>query len=281
MGRQAHAVSADVADDEAVERAAQEIESALGPIELWVNSAFTGAIAFFGDVRPEEYRRITDVTYMGFVNGTHAALKRMQPRNRGRVIQVGSALAFRGIPLQSAYCGAKHAIKGFTESVRVELKHQGCKVRLCDIQMPGVNTPQFDWVLHRGVDHHRMPVPPIYRPEVCARAVVHVAEHPRLTMWVGLPTALTILATGSRRRCWTGTWPRPTSRASSRPTMTRRGSSTTPGSRCTEPRSPRTAASTTRPTPAAPSCGLVNTAGCCGAGAAVGVGALAAAAGRK
>ncbi len=198
MGRQAHAVSADVADDEAVERAAQEIESALGPIELWVNSAFTGAIAFFGDVRPEEYRRITDVTYMGFVNGTHAALKRMQPRNRGRVIQVGSALAFRGIPLQSAYCGAKHAIKGFTESVRVELKHQGCKVRLCDIHMPGVNTPQFDWVLHRGVDHHRMPVPPIYRPEVCARAIVHVAEHPRRTMWVGLPTALTIL--GNRVR---------------------------------------------------------------------------------
>jgi hypothetical protein len=130
---------------------------------------------------------------MGFVNGTRAALKRMQPRNRGTVIQVGSALAFRGIPLQSAYCGAKHAIKGFTESVRVELKHQGSKVRLCDVHMPGVNTPQFDWVLHRGVDHHPMPVPPIYQPEVCARAIAHVAEHPRRTMWVGLPTALTIL----------------------------------------------------------------------------------------
>jgi short-subunit dehydrogenase len=193
MGRQVHAVSADVADDEAVERAAAEIESVLGPTELWVNCAFTGAIAFFGDVRPEEYRRITDVTYMGFVNGTRAALKRMQPRNRGTVIQVGSALAFRGIPLQSAYCGAKHAIKGFTESVRVELKHQGSKVKICDVHMPGVNTPQFDWVLHRGVDHHPMPVPPIYQPEVCARAIAHVAEHPRRTMWVGLPTALTIL----------------------------------------------------------------------------------------
>jgi short-subunit dehydrogenase len=193
VGRRTHAVSVDVADHEAVERAADEIEAALGPIELWVNGAFTGAIAFFDDVRPDEYERITLVTYLGFVNGTRTALKRMQPRNRGTIIQVGSALAFRGIPLQSAYCGAKHAIKGFTESVRVELKHKGSKVKICDVHLPGVNTPQFDWVLHRGIDHHPMPVPPIYQPEVCARAIAHVAEHPRRTMWVGLPTALTIL----------------------------------------------------------------------------------------
>ncbi len=192
-GRRAYAVSADVADSDAVEQAADAIEQTLGPIELWVNDAFTGSIAFFEDVRPDEYERLTMVTYMGFVNGTRAALKRMTPRDRGTIIQVGSALAFRGIPLQTAYCGAKHAIKGFTESLRVELLHKGSAVRLCEVHMPGVNTPQFDWVLHRGIDHHPMPVPPIYQPEVCARAVAFVAEHPRRSMWVGLPTALTIL----------------------------------------------------------------------------------------
>ena len=193
VGRRGFGFSADVADHEAVERAADAIEQALGPIEVWVNDAFTGAIAFFDDVRPEEYERITMVTYMGFVNGTRAALKRMKPRDRGVVIQVGSALAFRGIPLQSAYCGAKHAIKGFTESLRTELKHKGSGISISDVHMPGVNTPQFDWVLHRGIDHHPMPVPPIYQPEVCARAVAHVAEHPRRTTWVGLPTVFTIL----------------------------------------------------------------------------------------
>jgi NAD(P)-dependent dehydrogenase (short-subunit alcohol dehydrogenase family) len=192
-GRRAFAVSVDVSDYDAVERAADAVEEALGPIELWVNDAFTGAIAFFDDLRPEEYERITAVTYFGFVNGTRAALNRMKPRDRGTIIQVGSALAFRGIPLQSAYCGAKHAIKGFTESVRVELLHKGSKVNICQVHMPGVNTPQFDWVLHRGIAHHPMPVPPIYQPEVCARAIAHVAEHPRRQMWVGLPTALTIL----------------------------------------------------------------------------------------
>jgi NAD(P)-dependent dehydrogenase (short-subunit alcohol dehydrogenase family) len=192
-GRRAFAVSVDVSNSDAVERAADAVEEALGPIELWVNDAFTGAIAFFDDLRPEEYERITAVTYFGFVNGTRAALKRMKLRDRGTIIQVGSALAFRGIPLQSAYCGAKHAIKGFTESVRVELRHKGSKVKICEVHMPGVNTPQFDWVLHRGIDHHPMPVPPIYQPEVCARAIAHVAEHPRRQMWVGLPTALTIL----------------------------------------------------------------------------------------
>jgi NAD(P)-dependent dehydrogenase (short-subunit alcohol dehydrogenase family) len=192
-GRRAVGISVDVADHAAVDVAADQVEDALGPIDLWVNDAFTGAIAFFDDIKPEEYERITAVTYFGFVNGTRSALRRMTPRNRGTIIQVGSALAFRGIPLQSAYCGAKAAIENFTESLRVELKHKGSAIELCQVHMPGVNTPQFDWVLHRGIDHHPMPVPPIYQPEVAARAVAHVAEHPRRTMWVGLPTALTIL----------------------------------------------------------------------------------------
>jgi NAD(P)-dependent dehydrogenase (short-subunit alcohol dehydrogenase family) len=192
-GRRALAVSVDVSDWLAVEAAADRVEEELGPVDVWVNNAFAGSIAFFDDVRPEEFERITAVTYLGYVNGTRAALRRMRPRDSGVVIQVGSALAYRGIPLQSAYCGAKHAIRGFTESVRTELMHAGSSVRLCDVHMPAVNTPQFDWVLHRGIDTHPQPVPPIYQPEVAAAAVVHVADHPRRTTWVGLPTALTIL----------------------------------------------------------------------------------------
>ena len=199
-GREAVGISADVADAEAVEAAAARVEEELGPIDLWVNNAFAGAISFFENVTHEEYERITAVTYFGFVNGTRAALKRMKPRDRGTVIQVGSALAFRGIPLQSAYCGAKHAIKGFTESVRVELMHEGSGVKLCEVHMPGVNTPQFDWVLHRGMEHHPQPVPPIYQPEIAAEAIAHVAEHPRRGMWVGMPTVMTIL--GNRLAPW-------------------------------------------------------------------------------
>lgn len=192
-GRRALGISVDVADHAAVDAAAGRVEDELGPIDLWVNNAFTGAIAFFEDIEPEEYERITAVTYFGFVNGTRAALRRMTPCGRGTIIQVGSALAFRGIALQSPYCGAKAAIENFSESLRVELKHKGSAIELCQVHMPGVNTPQFDWVLHRGIDHHPMPVPPIYQPEVAGRAVAHVAEHPRRTMWVGLPTVLTIL----------------------------------------------------------------------------------------
>ena len=192
-GRRGFGISVDVADSAAVEAAADQVESALGPIDLWVNNAFTGAIAFFDDITPEEFDRITAVTYLGYVNGTRSALRRMTARNRGTIIQVGSALAHRGIPLQAPYCGAKHAIKGFTESLRVETMHKGLDIDICQVDMPAVNTPQFDWVLHRGVDHHPMPVPPIYQPEVAGRAVAHVAEHPRRVSWVGLPTALTIL----------------------------------------------------------------------------------------
>ncbi len=193
LGRRAVAVCADVADAAAVEDAADRITDGLGPIDVWVNCAFTGAIAYFDELTPEEYERITAVTYLGFVNGTRAALARMTPRDRGTVIQAGSALAFRGIPLQSAYCGAKHAIVGFTESVRTELLAKGSAVRVCSVHLPAVNTPQFDWVLHRGIDHHPQPVPPIYQPEVAARAIAHVARHPRRSMLVGLPTVLTVL----------------------------------------------------------------------------------------
>lgn len=193
-GRRAVGISVDVADNDAVDRAAQEVEATLGEIDVWVNNAFTGAISFFDELRPEEYERITMVTYMGYVNGTRAALTRMTPRNRGGIIQVGSALAFRGIPLQVPYCGAKAAITNFTEALRVELAHKGLAITLSEVHLPAVNTPQFDWVLHRGIDHHPMPVPPVYQPEVAGRAVAHVAEHPRRTTWVGLSTALTILA---------------------------------------------------------------------------------------
>jgi NAD(P)-dependent dehydrogenase (short-subunit alcohol dehydrogenase family) len=192
-GRRGLAVPVDVADAAAVDAAAARVEVELGPVDVWVNNAFTGAIAFFDDLQADEYDRITAVTYLGFVNGTRAALRHMTPRKRGVIIQVGSALAFRGIPLQSAYCGAKHAIVGFTESVRAELVHKGSPIELCMVHLPGVNTPQFDQVLQRGIDHHPQPVPPIYQPEVAARAIAHVAEHPRRTMWVGAATVLTIL----------------------------------------------------------------------------------------
>ncbi len=193
-GRRAIPLAVDVADAEAMLAAAERVERELGPIEVWVNNAFTGAIAFFEDVQPHEYQRITDVTYHGYVNGTRAALRCMRPRDRGVIVQVGSALAFRGIPLQAAYCGAKHAIRGFTESVRTELLHRRSNVRLCEVHLPAINTPQFSWVLHRGISNHPQPVPPIYQPELAARAVAHVIAHPRRSMWFGLPTVFTILA---------------------------------------------------------------------------------------
>jgi NAD(P)-dependent dehydrogenase (short-subunit alcohol dehydrogenase family) len=191
-GRRGLGLPVDVADAAAVELAADQVERELGPIDVWVNNAFVGFLAPFDRVTDEEFHRVTEVTYHGQVHGTRAALRVMRPRDCGVVIQVGSALAFRGIPLQSAYCGAKHAIVGFTESVVTELEHSGSKVKVCMVHLPALNTPQFDWVLNR-MPKHPMPVPPIYQPEVAARAIVHVAEHPRRRMWVGLPTALTII----------------------------------------------------------------------------------------
>lgn len=203
-GRRALAVPTDVADHAQVEAAADRVEAELGPIAVWVNNAFTGSIAFFADLTPAEFERITDVTYLGQVNGTRAALARMRPRDRGNIVQVSSALAHQGIPLQSAYCGAKHAIVGFSQSVRIELRNQGSAVTISQVALPGLNTPQFGWVLRRGIRHHPQPVAPIFQPEVAARAIGHVAEHPRRSTWVGHSTFETIL--GSRVAPWFMEW---------------------------------------------------------------------------
>jgi NAD(P)-dependent dehydrogenase (short-subunit alcohol dehydrogenase family) len=193
-GGKALAVSADVADSEQVADAARHIEEALGPIDVWVNVAFTSVFSPFAEITAEEFRRVTEVSYLGFVYGTMAALGRMRPRGQGTIVQVGSALGARSIPLQSAYCGAKHAINGFTESLRCELLHDKSGVHVTVVQMPAVNTPQFSWVRSR-LPNHPQPVPPIYQPEVAARGVVFAADHPRRKQyWVGGSTAATILA---------------------------------------------------------------------------------------
>jgi NAD(P)-dependent dehydrogenase (short-subunit alcohol dehydrogenase family) len=191
-GGQALPVQADVADYDAVKRAAAAVESGLGEIDVWVNAAFAGTLAFAWDTSMEEFRRATEVTYYGQVHGTLAALELMRPRNRGVIVNVGSAMAFRSIPLQAPYCGAKHAVKGFTEAVMCELAHEKSKVRLCMVQLPGLNTPQFSWNLSR-MPRHPMPVPPVFQPELPARAIAYLAEHPRRNMWVGVSTACTIL----------------------------------------------------------------------------------------
>ena len=193
-GGSALAVPADVADFDAVERAAEQAEDRFGPIDVWVNVAFTSVFAPFWEIKPDEFRRVTEVSYLGFVHGTMVALARMRPRDRGSIVQVGSALGYRAIPLQSAYCGAKHAVNGFTESVRCELLHEGSKVRITVVQMPAVNTPQFSWVLSR-LPRNPQPVPPIYQPEVAAQGVVFAADHAdRKEHWVGASTAGTIMA---------------------------------------------------------------------------------------
>ena len=192
-GRSALTVRADVSDPQAVDDAASSVEEALGPIDVWVNVAFASVMAPFTQVTPEEFRRATEVTYLGFVNGTRSALARMLPRDRGTIVQTGSALAHRGIPLQAVYCGAKHAISGFTEAVRCELLHQGSRVRITEVDVPALNTPQFGWILSR-LPRRAQPVPPIYQPELAGEALLHAALHPsRRTWWVGAPTALTIV----------------------------------------------------------------------------------------
>ena len=190
-GGRAHIVATDVADAEAVEHAAAEIEQALGPIDIWVNNAFAGIFAPFLEVTAEEYERVTAVTYLGQVNGTRAALKRMLPRNHGKVVLVGSALAYRGIPLQSAYCGAKHAIQGFLDSVRCELLHAKTEVGITMVQLPGVNTPQFDWIRAKLPGRPR-PVGTVYQPEVAARAIYFAAHGRRKEVLVGAPTVQAI-----------------------------------------------------------------------------------------
>ncbi|HET8551906.1 MAG TPA: SDR family oxidoreductase [Gammaproteobacteria bacterium] len=191
LGGKGLGISTDVADAAAVERAAQEIESKLGEIDIWVNAAMVTIVAPFDEIASEEYKRVTDVTYLGNVNGTMAALKRMLPRDRGTIIQVSSALAYHSVPLQSPYCGAKHAINGYTESLRSELMHRNSAVRVTTIDMPGLNTPQFDWALNRMPKRPR-PVAPVYQPEVAARAIVWAAHHNRRRLYVGLSSLLMI-----------------------------------------------------------------------------------------
>ncbi|MGN6611803.1 MAG: SDR family oxidoreductase [Angustibacter sp.] len=187
-------IPVDTADANAVEAAAERVESELGPIDTWVNVAFTSVFAPFDQISADEFRRVTEVSYLGYVYATMAALKRMKTRDRGTIVQVGSALAYRGIPLQSAYCGAKHAIQGFNESLRCELLHDKSNVHVTMVQMPAVNTPQFSWVLSR-LPRHAQPVPPIYQPEVAADAVVYAADHPRRReYWVGGSTVGTLAA---------------------------------------------------------------------------------------
>jgi NAD(P)-dependent dehydrogenase (short-subunit alcohol dehydrogenase family) len=192
LGGKALVLPTDVADTDAVEAAAAATEAQFGPIDVWVNNAMVSVFSPVKQMRAEEFRRVTEVTYLGAVNGTLAALRRMLPRDRGVIIQIGSALAYRGIPLQSAYCAAKHAIQGFTESLRAELYHDKSGVRVTMLQLPAVNTPQFDWVKSR-LPNRAEPVPPVYQPEVIADAVVWVSDHVREEMYLGMPAVKAIM----------------------------------------------------------------------------------------
>ncbi|RYI33037.1 MAG: SDR family NAD(P)-dependent oxidoreductase [Acetobacteraceae bacterium] len=193
FGVRALPIPTDVADAVAVDAAAARVERDLGPIEVWVNVAMATVFAPVSALTPEEVLRGTQVTYLGQVHGMMAALQHMRPRNRGTIVNVGSALAYRSVPLQSVYCGAKFAIRGFTDSLRSELIHDGCDVHLTMVDLPAVNTPQFDWSLNK-MGRKAQPVPPIYQPEVPARAIVFAATHRRRQVWVGFPTVVAILA---------------------------------------------------------------------------------------
>jgi NAD(P)-dependent dehydrogenase (short-subunit alcohol dehydrogenase family) len=193
LGGRAVIAQADVADEVQVERAADLVERELGPIDVWVNDAMVSVFAPIDQLTADELRRVTDVTYLGTVWGTLAALRRMKPRDRGVIVQVGSALAYRAIPLQAAYCAAKHAVKGFTQSLRTELLHEKSGVEVAMVDLPAVNTPQFDWSRSR-MPRRAMPVPPIYQPEVIARAIVETALSPRRQRIVCFPTLKAIAA---------------------------------------------------------------------------------------
>jgi len=193
LGGQALVIPADVADAQQVEAAAEAVERAFGPIDVWINNAMVSVFSPAKEMTPSEYQRVTEVAYLGCVYGTLAALRRMLPRDRGVIVQVGSALAYRGIPFQSAYCGAKHAVQGFTESVRCELLHDNSNVKITMVQLPALNTPQFNWVKSR-LPRKPQPVPPIYQPEVAANAIVWAAHHYRRQWYVGGSTAWAIAA---------------------------------------------------------------------------------------
>lgn len=192
LGGHALVVVADVANSDAVESAVQKIETDFGPIDVWVNNAMASVFSPIEDMQAEEYKRITEVTYLGTVYGTLSVLKRMQTRDRGVIVQVGSALAYRSIPLQSAYCAAKHAIAGFTDSLRCELIHQKSRIRVTTVHMPALNTPQFGWVKSR-LPRKAQPVPPIFQPEVGARAVYWAAHHNRRELLVGSSTVVAVI----------------------------------------------------------------------------------------
>jgi NADP-dependent 3-hydroxy acid dehydrogenase YdfG len=192
LGGKAIAITTDVADADAVERAAASVEHTWGPIDIWINNAMVSVFSPVKDMTADEFARVTQVTYLGTVHGTLAALRRMLPRNRGAVVQVGSALAYRGIPLQSAYCAAKHAVEGFCDSLRTELLHDGSRVRLTMVQLPALNTPQFMWTRNK-LPRKAQPVPPIFQPEVAARAIVWAAHHDRPEVKVGWPTVKAIV----------------------------------------------------------------------------------------
>ena len=198
-GGEALVLPVDVADHDRVEAAASSAEDAFGPIDIWVNVAMVTVYAEFLDVDPAEFRRATDVTYLGMVWGTRAALKRMVPRDRGSLVQVCSAMSYRGIPLQSPYCGAKHACKGFTESIITELLHHKSNVQVSMIQLPGLNTTQFTWGRTK-LPKQTQPVPPMYQPEVAAKAVHYAAHHKRRQIYVGMPTVMNVL--GERLAPW-------------------------------------------------------------------------------
>ncbi|MCA1740072.1 MAG: SDR family oxidoreductase [Actinobacteria bacterium] len=191
-GGKALVLPTDVADPEQVDAAAERVEEELGPIDIWTNVAMTTIFSPLKDIKPEEFKRATEVTYLGYVYGTMSALQRMLPRDKGTIVQVGSALSYRGIPLQAPYCGAKFGIRGFTDSLRTELMHEGSNVRVTMPQLPGLNTPQFDHCRSK-MAYHPQPVPPIYQPEVAADAIYWAAHHKRREMYVGTSTVLTIL----------------------------------------------------------------------------------------
>ena len=191
-GGRALVLPTDVADWDQVESAAARTEAELGPIDIWVNNAMVSVLSPIRDMHPDEYRRVTEVTYLGVVHGTLAALRRMRARNKGTIVQVGSALAYRGIPLQSAYCAAKHAVQGFMDSLRCELLHEKSAIRVSSVHLPAMNTPQFDWVKSR-LYRRAQPVPPVYQPEVAAEAIHWAAHHERREVWLGLPTVGAIL----------------------------------------------------------------------------------------
>jgi short-subunit dehydrogenase len=192
LGGQALVCVADVSDENALEEAAQKIEDRFGPIDIWVNNAMVTVLGPVKDLSSKEIRQVMDVNYLGSVHGVLVASRRMRPRNHGHIIQIGSALAYLSIPLQSAYCASKHAVKGFLQSYRIELKAEKSKIKISEIHLPAVNTPQFEWMRNQ-MPEHPMPVPPIFQPEVAARAVTFVADHYRKEMWVGGPAVKVIL----------------------------------------------------------------------------------------